>query len=724
MRFRNGLWHLDDDVSLYSNRHYIEAEASDGKLTLYACSSPAVRRDDTLNEPVITTEITAVADGILRVDAYHHKGGRTEKPFPQLPRCDAEVGDFHISAGSLKAELKDGELIFSRNGRELTRRFSRLSGCMTTANGRFMAEYLTTGLGETYYGLGERFTAFPRNGQKVEMWNLDSGCSSEMSHKNVPFLVSSRCYGIFVLSYGKVSFEVGSEVASSVQFSVPGERISYCIIAGGTMKDVVSLYTSITGRPALPPRWSFGLWLSTSFATDYDEKTPFEFADRMEEHGIPLSVIHFDSFWMKELQWMDFRWNPKFFPDPEGMIRKLHERGLRVSVWINPYIAQKSPKFDEGARNGYFLKRRDGSVWQCDVWQAGMAIVDFTNPEARKWYQDNLRPLAEMGIDCFKTDFGENIPVDDVEWYDGSDPRLMHNRYTYIYNEAVFSLMKEMKGDDAIVFTRSGTIGSQSFPVHWAGDNVATYSSMAETLRGGLSLAFSGFGFWSHDIGGFEESTSPDLFKRWLAFGLLSSHSRLHGSTSYRVPWAFGEEACRVAAFFANLKKRIEPYLWLCAQEAHASGIPILRPMVLEFGPDDEMIKFLDRQYMLGPSLLVAPVFSEDGQVKFYLPKGRWISLIDGSSAEGPCWIERTYDFLSLPLYMREDSLIPVEEDGHRSLIACNASSAALKGIAAVHDGSIELEDSSIENVIAIDSDGKGGSCRRTLVPIDGIVRL
>ena len=385
---------------------------------------------------------------------------------------------------------------------------------MTTPDGRFMAEYLNTDIGENYYGLGERFTSFVKNGQKVEMWNLDSGCSSEMSHKNVPFFISSKNYGIFVLSYSKVSFEMGSEVTECAQFSVPGEKLSYCIIAGDTLKDVVSGYTKITGRPALPPKWSFGLWLSTSFTTDYSEKTVLSFVDRMAKENIPLSVMHFDCFWMKGFQRVDFTWDPEMFPDPISMLRKLHDRGLHVSVWINPYVAQKSPLFDEGASKGYFLRRKDGNVWQCDVWQAGMAIVDFTNPDAVKWYQDKLRKLVEMGVDCFKTDFGENIPVDDVVWYDGSDPALMHNRYTYIYNEAVFSLLKEMKGDDAMVFTRSATIGSQTMPVHWAGDNVATYSSMASTLRGGLSLALSGFGFWSHDIGGFEDTTSPDLFKR------------------------------------------------------------------------------------------------------------------------------------------------------------------------------------------------------------------
>ncbi len=665
MRFRNGFWHLDDNVTLFSNKEYFETGAKNGKFSLFACSNPVTCRNDTLNNPVITTEITAVQPDILRVDVYHHKGCVNEKPFPEIPVIsEGLTGENSISSGNLKAEFINGELVFTFKGKELTKRFSRLSGCMNTPAGTFMAEYLTTDIGENYYGLGERFTSFVKNGQKVEMWNLDSGCSSEMSHKNVPFFVSSKNYGVFVLSYGRVSFEMGSEVAQCAQFSVRGERLSYVIIAGDTLKDVVSLYTSITGRPSLPPKWSFGLWLSTSFTTDYSEKTVLSFVDRMKSENIPLSVIHFDCFWMKGFQWVDFEWDKDMFPDPQGMLEKLHDRGLHVSVWINPYVAQKSHLFDEGARKGYFLRKDDGNVWQCDVWQAGMAIVDFTNPEAVKWYQSKLRKLVDMGVDCFKTDFGENIPTENVVWADGSDPLLMHNKYTYIYNKTVFSLLEEMKGDEAIVFTRSGTIGSQTMPVHWAGDNVATYSSMAETLRGGLSLSLSGFGFWSHDIGGFEDTTAPDLFKRWVAFGLLSSHSRLHGSSSYRVPWAFDEEACRVTEFFTNLKMSLLPYLWKCAEESHSTGIPVLRPLILEFGFDDEMIRYLDREYMLGPDILIAPVMREDGLCSFYLPRGKWVSMIDGSFEEGPKWITRTYDFFSLPMYARENSVIPMEEGG------------------------------------------------------------
>jgi alpha-D-xyloside xylohydrolase len=307
------------------------------------------------------------------------------------------------------------------------------------------------------------------------------------------------------------------------------------VIYGPTPKEILLKYTALTGRPALPPAWSFGLWLTTSFTTPYDQQTVLDLVEGMVTRDLPLSVFHVDTFWMREFHWCDFEWDRRWFPDPEGMMRELHQRGIRISLWINPYVAQQSALFEEGRQRGYFLKRANGDIWQWDVWQAGMAVVDFTNPQAREWFGAKLARLVDMGVDCFKTDFGERIPTD-VVYHDGSDPELMHNYYTRLYNQTVFETLRAQRGDgEAVVFARSATVGSQQFPVHWAGDPESTYASMAECLRGGLSLGLSGFGFWSHDIGGFESTPPEAVFKRWIAFGLLSSHSRLHGSNTYRV---------------------------------------------------------------------------------------------------------------------------------------------------------------------------------------------
>jgi alpha-D-xyloside xylohydrolase len=299
------------------------------------------------------------------------------------------------------------------------------------------------------------------------------------------------------------------------------------------------------------------------------------------------------------------------------------------------------------------------------MWQAGMGIVDFTKPEACKWFAEKLRALLKIGVDTFKTDFGERIPTD-VVYHDGSDPYRMHNYYAYLYNKTVFELLQEERGEgDALVFARSATAGGQQFPVHWGGDSTATYESMAETLRGGLSLGLAGFGFWSHDIGGFEQTSRDDIYKRWTAFGLLSSHSRLHGSSSYRVPWNYDEQAVAVLAMFTKLKCGLMPYIYRAAIQSHEQGIPVLRPMMLEF-PHDPACDYLDLQYMLGDSLLVAPVFSQDGKVRYYVPEGRWTHLLSGEVVQGPRWLQETHDFMSLPLLIRPNSVIPMGSRGDR----------------------------------------------------------
>jgi alpha-D-xyloside xylohydrolase len=695
MKFRDGYWEIREGVKALHPVEILDAvadsrgtENSGPSLTLYSACKKLEDRGDRVGGALLTLVLGSPMEDVIHLRMYHHRGGLCRGPEFGIPadtagsalpaglsgngNGEAKGGEYRFEAGALSAVITDGgdwKLVFSRKGKTITELSGRNSGYFTDQGRPYMAQYLGLSVGETIYGLGERFTPFVKNGQTVDIWNEDGGTASEQAYKNIPFYLSSRAYGVLVNNPGRVSFEVGSEVVSAVQFSVPGEIIDYYIISGENLKDTLKNYTALTGRPALPPAWSFGLWLSTSFTTDYDEKTVNRFIDGMAERKIPLSVFHFDCFWMRECQWVDFEWDRRQFPDPGGMLARLHRKGLRVCVWINPYVAQKSPLFEEGMAAGYLVKNVSGGVWQWDRWQPGMALVDFTNPAAVRWYRDKLKRLLDMGVDCFKTDFGERIPTD-VVWYNGADPERMHNYYTFLYNQAVFTLLEEERGrGEALIFARSATVGGQRFPVHWGGDCAATYESMAETLRGGLSLGLAGFGFWSHDISGFEQTAKADLFKRWTAFGLLSSHSRLHGNQSYRVPWNFDDEASEVLRFFTELKCSLMPYLYGAAQQSHREGLPMLRAMVLEY-PDDPACACLDRQYMLGDSLLVAPVFSEDGWVSYYLPEGRWASFLGGQVTgdnpviEGGRWYRERHGYLSLPLMARPNSAIPLGNSG------------------------------------------------------------
>ncbi len=667
MKFTDGFWQLRPGVTpVYAQEAY-DVVAGDGEVTITAPGKVIERRGDTLNRPTLTVTLSSPLPNVIGVRVEHWQGGHLEPGFALAAEeghaeavVDDEAGT--LRAGDLTATVRRGapwSLTFSAGDTVLTSSGHKSLAHMTVAgDGTFVHEQLALGVGELVYGLGERFGPLVKNGQTVDIWNADGGTSSEQAYKNIPFYLTNRGYGVLVNHPGHVSYEVGSETVERVQFSVPGETLEYYLIYGPTPKEILERYTALTGRPASVPAWSYGLWLSTSFTTSYDEATVTSFIDGMAERDLPLSVFHFDCFWMREFNWCDFEWDPRTFPDPEGMLARLHDKDLRVCVWINPYIGQRSPLFAEAAAAGYLVKRPDGTVWQWDLWQAGMGLVDFTNPDATRWYQDHLRRLVAQGVDCFKTDFGERIPVE-VEYFDGSSPERMHNYYTQLYNQAVFAVLEEARGaGDAVLFARSATTGGQTMPVHWGGDNTSSYESMAETLRGGLSLAFSGFGFWSHDIGGFEGTPDPGVFKRWTAFGLLSSHSRLHGSDSVRVPWAFDEEAVEVTRRFTKLKLRLMPYLFAAGQEAAERGTPVMRPLQLEF-PGDPAVDHLDRQYLLGGDLLVAPVFSP-ADVEFYLPAGMWTSLLTGEQVEGGRWRRETHGFDSLPLYVREGAVLPL----------------------------------------------------------------
>ncbi|EOC0417548.1 alpha-xylosidase [Cronobacter malonaticus] len=669
MKISDGNWLIQPGLNLLHPVQVFDVEQRDGEMVVYAAPRDVRERAGQLDIPLFTLRFFSPQEGVIGVRIEHFQGVPDHGPhYPlnaqgQVPVELRETDHYaELQSGALSVRITKGEnwaLDFLRDGERITGSQLKNNGYVQNNNtgGSYMFERLDLGVGETVYGLGERFTALVKNGQTVETWNRDGGTSTEQAYKNIPFYLTNRGYGVLVNHPECVSFEVASEKVSKVQFSVAGEYLEYFVIDGPTPKAVLDRYTRFTGRPALPPAWSFGLWLTTSFTTNYDEETVNRFIDGMAERELPLHVFHFDCFWMKAFQWCDFEWDPATFPDPEGMLKRLKARGLKICVWINPYIGQKSPLFREGMEKGYLLKRPNGAVWQWDKWQPGQGIVDFTNPAACAWYAGHLKRLVGMGVDCFKTDFGERIPTD-VVWHNGADPQKMHNHYAFIYNELVWNVLKETVGEEeAVLFARSASVGAQQFPVHWGGDCYANYESMAESLRGGLSIGLSGFGFWSHDIGGFENTAPAHVYKRWCAFGLLSSHSRLHGSKSYRVPWAYDDEACDVVRHFTQLKCRLMPYLYRQSVSAHECGTPVMRAMMLEF-PDDPACDYLDRQYMLGDSVLVAPVFSEAGDVAFYLPTGRWTHLWHNDELDGGRWHKQRHDFLSLPVYVRDNTLL------------------------------------------------------------------
>src|SRR5688572_16872404 len=405
MKFRRGAWLWETGVTPACMKRVVEHRIEGDALLVCGVNRGDAGGEDKFEGTVLQLRVTSPMPDVIRVHVRHHhpaERGVTSFDLDYALRAphvtiDDLADALVFTSGKLALRIAktgawDMRFVDAADGRTVTRSAHEdLAHMQVAGRGSFLTQRFSMGVGECIYGMGERFGPLVKNGQTVQIWNEDGGTVSEIAYKNIPLYLSSRGYGMLVNSPAKVEFEAGTEIVSKMQVSVPGEVLDYYVFLGPDPKDVLDKYTKLAGRPAVPPAWSFGLWLSTSFTTEYDEKTVNEFVDGMSSRGIPLGVFHFDCFWMRQRHWCDFQWDRDTFPHPEEMLRRLKSKGLKISVWINPYISSLSCLFDEGRARGYFLKRPDGSVYQVDKWQPGMALVDFTNPAAVEWYQGKLR---------------------------------------------------------------------------------------------------------------------------------------------------------------------------------------------------------------------------------------------------------------------------------------------------------------------------------------------
>jgi alpha-D-xyloside xylohydrolase len=512
---------------------------------------------------------------------------------------------------------------------------------------------------ESVYGFGERFGPLDKRGQTLLLWNSDTTLtSSDRSYKSIPFYVTSEGYGLFVKTGSKTLFEVGSEYCyNSISFEVWENFLEYVVFYGPDLKHVLKMYTELTGRPSLPPLWSFGLWMSRCAYQNRREVE--EVAQKLRNQKIPCDVLHIDPSWMKPKHYCDFEWNEESFPNPEGLAKKLKNLGFRICLWEQPYVPKGTSMYEEGLEKGFFLKDKEDRVIHIpDFELCEVAIVDFTNPKAREWYKSKHLDLFKRGVSVFKCDMGEAVPEQAV-FYNGKTGVEMHNLYSLYYQGTVFEAAEEFFGKgNGLVWGRSGCAGIQRYPIQWSGDSHTTFEDMACVLRGGLSYSLSGVPFWSHDIGGFQgPKPSQTLYVRWAQWGLLSSHSRCHGTTP-REPWEYGEEAVRIFRDFAHLRYSLLPYIYSHAYESCMTGIPIVRPLVLEY-QDDPNVRRVDLEYLFGSGLLVVPVLDEEGYVEYYLPHGKWLTWWDKKPVQGGCWNREKVPLHRIPLFIRENSLIP-----------------------------------------------------------------
>ncbi|GLV53521.1 alpha-xylosidase [Dictyobacter sp. S3.2.2.5] len=519
---------------------------------------------------------------------------------------------------------------------------------------------------EHLYGLGERFNGFDQRGRSLTLWTQDAwGTTTDAAYKNIPFLLSSEHYGLFFHTPTAVQVRLGTTSGRSARVQVSEEVLDLYVIFGETPKSILAGYTMLTGRATMIPRWAFGVWLSRCRYQNRAEVE--EVARRLREEEIPCDVLHLDPAWLERPNLScDFVPSDENFPDLPEMIRQLDQQGFKISLWELPYVSSHARRFQEAKDAGYFLKGADGEPISGDFGSPPAdgnirAILDFTNPAARSWWQDLHRPLLQAGVACFKTDFGEAVPREAIA-YNGMDGATLHNLYPLLYNEAVHEVILEENSQPGMIWGRSGWAGIQRHPAQWGGDPKTDVWSMRTTLRGGLSYALSAPGIWSHDIGGFYgPSPSPELYMRWTQFGMLSPLTRAHGTTP-REPWEFGAEALENFKRYARLRIRLNPYLYSLGWQTHKEGLPMLRPLLLEF-PDDPGTALIDDSYMLGDSLLVAPIFSEDREPvarHLYLPQGEWIDFWTDERLTGGRYITRQAPLDTIPLYVKAGSILPL----------------------------------------------------------------
>ncbi|HLZ60805.1 MAG TPA: alpha-xylosidase [Ktedonosporobacter sp.] len=642
-------------------------------------------------------------------------------------QVEIQLDPFHIAFYDA-----NGRLLLSQNASERTNvrmlltllpfGFSSVQDQRVAFHDSFTAEP-----DEHFYGFGEKFTDFDKRGQRIQSWNYDcGGVWSERSYKNVPFFVSTRGYGIFVDSARAVDFDMVASNTASFSLINPGNELDYYVIAGPDLSSIITRYSALVSFPILPPKWSLGLWMSSGFQRDSAEAV-LQRARQIRANNIPCDILHLDCYWQRFGSWSDLAWDDEMFPDPAVMIAQIKDLGFKVCLWINPYIGIESERFTEASEKGYFLKNPRGETYVVDIWggfHPPVGILDVTHPEAMVWFQDLLRESLRMGVDIFKTDFGEGIPADAMAYSGVSGPEL-HNLYPLLYNDAVADVTAQETHHSGLVWARATYAGGQRHAAQWGGDANCTFPALASTLRGGLSMAMCGHAFWSHDIGGFTGHPTSELYIRWAQFGFLSPLTRAHGNTT-RLPWEFGEEALRIFRDYANLRYRLMPYIYSYACVAAETSLPLLRPMVLEF-PDDPSTYTLDLQYMFGKEILVAPIFNTSGERTVYLPEGQWVDFWTREVIVGPRTLHIQPPLDILPLYVRGNALIPTTEP---SQFLFDSPFTAITFDAYLLDqGSFELRDTDgtthitaalIDNELRIEVEGVKPDMALRLLPLEG----
>lgn len=515
-------------------------------------------------------------------------------------------------------------------------------------NARRINPVFTLTADEMIFGCGESATGLNKVGQKVNLFVTDpQGPETDQMYKPIPFFMSNRGYGMFMYTSAPVTCDFGATYIGLNKMFMGDENLDLFVFFGEP-KDILDEYTDLVGKPGMPPLWSFGTWMSR--ITYFSEKEGYDVAANIRKNKYPCDVIHFDTGWF-DVDWQcDYKFSENRFQNPQQMLKDLKSQGFHVCLWQLPYFTPKNRYFPELIKKDMYVKNGNGELPYEDV------VLDFSNPETVKWYQDKLAGLLNIGVSAIKVDFGEAAPLNGI-YASGKSGWYEHNLYPVRYDMAVSEITKKLHNEN-IMWARAAWAGSQRYPLHWGGDAATTNTGMLGTLRAGLSFGLSGFSFWSHDMGGFVKSTPEDLYCRWLPFGFLTSHTRAHGAPPTE-PWLYDSK--RVQDVFrksAEMKYRLMPYVYAQAKECTEKGLPMLRALFVEF-PDDPGAWKVDDEYLFGSQILVAPLL-ESGITgrTVYLPEGKWIDYQTEKVYEGG-WHRIEAGSLPIIMLVRDGSVLP-----------------------------------------------------------------
>lgn len=514
-------------------------------------------------------------------------------------------------------------------------------------NSRSMNPVLTLAPGERIYGCGESFTSLNKVGQKVHLSVTDpQGPETDGQYKPVPFFFSNRGYGVFMHTSAPVTCDFGASYIGADRLFMADEQMDFFIFLGEP-KDILNEYTDITGKSPMLPLWSFGTWMSR--ITYFSQKEGLEIARQLRAHKIPSDVIHFDTGWFGVDWQCDYQFAKDRFEDPVKMLKQLSKDGFHTCLWQLPYFTPKNRFFPEIIEKGMHVVNATGGMPVED------AILDFSNPETVSWYQSKIEGLMKQGVSTIKCDFGEAAPYNGF-YHSGKGGLYEHNLYPLRYNKALWEVVERNHPGEGIIWARSAWAGSQRYALHWGGDAATTNTGLQGDLRGGLSFGLSGFSFWSHDMGGFVTASPEDIYRRWLPFGFLSSHTRAHGAPPTE-PWLISESFTDAFRACAEMKYKLMPYVYAQAKDCSERGLPMVRALLVEF-PKDKGSWLVEDEYMFGSQILVAPLMESGNGRDVYLPKGKWVDYQTGKVYEGGY---QTIEAGEIPaiILVRDGSLIP-----------------------------------------------------------------